>query len=99
MKTITLALILFLTGFDVWAQMPPATNVAPPVHPGSRFRMGTNGFPVRPAIPSAFAPAAPATPTAPATPMIPTAPPTPAAQGNNTPPRGANPGPKRFPGN
>jgi len=52
MKTTTLALILFLTGFELWA----------------RFRRGTNGLPVLPAFPNLPALPVPTTPAAPATP-------------------------------
>ncbi len=79
MKTITLALILFLTGIDLWAQMPPATNVTPSQRPGPRFRTGTNGLPVRPAFPGLPVPPAPATPAVPAIPAAPATPMTPAA--------------------
>jgi general secretion pathway protein D len=79
MKTTTLALILFLTGFDLWAQMQPATTVAPPQRPGPRFGAATNGLPVRPAFPGMPVPTAP---TAPTTPMIP-ATPSPTAAPNN----------------
>ena len=61
MKTTTLALILFLTGFELWAQTPPATNGAPRQHHMPRFGKGTNGLPVLPA------------PTTPATPAVPLA--------------------------
>ena len=59
MKTTTLALILFLTGFELWAQTPPATNGAPRQHHMPRFGKGTNGLPVLPA------PTTPATPAPP----------------------------------
>ena len=68
MKTTTLALILFLTGFELWAQMPPSTNLAPRQRPLPRFRRGTNGLPVLPAFPNLPALPAPTTPAAPATP-------------------------------
>ncbi len=68
MKTTTLALILFLTGFELWAQMPPATNVAPRQRHMPRFGKGTNGLPVLPALPGLPTLPAPATPTTPATP-------------------------------
>jgi general secretion pathway protein D len=68
MKTTTLALILFLTGFELWAQMPPATNVAPRQRPMPRLRRGTNGLPVLPALPGLPTSPAPATPATPATP-------------------------------
>ncbi len=59
MKTTTLALILFLTGFELWAQTPPATNGAPRQRHMPRFGKGTNGLPVLPA------PTTPATPAPP----------------------------------
>jgi len=68
MKTTTLALILFLTGFELWAQMPPATNGVPRQRPLSRFGKGTNGLPVLPAFPGAPALPAPRIPATPATP-------------------------------
>ncbi len=68
MKTTTLALILFLTGFELWAQMPPATNVAPRQRPMPRLRRGTNGLPVLPALPGLLTSPAPATPAPPVTP-------------------------------
>ncbi|MGD0252303.1 MAG: secretin N-terminal domain-containing protein [Verrucomicrobiota bacterium] len=71
MKTTTLALILFLTGFDLWAQTPPATNFAPRPRPVPRSRTGTNGLPVLPAFPGM---PAPTIPTAPATPPATAAP-------------------------
>jgi type II secretory pathway component GspD/PulD (secretin) len=49
MKTTTLALILFLTGLDLWAQMLPATNVVPRTRPGPTT-------PAAPATPPAAAP-------------------------------------------
>ena len=82
MKTTTLALILLLTGFDLWAQMPPATNLAPPQRPGSRFPTETNGVPVRPALPGLPTPTAPPTATVPAAPMTPATPPAAAAPNN-----------------
>ncbi len=69
MKTTTIALILFLTGFKLWAQMPPATNVAPRPRPRPQIRTGTNSLPAPPAFPGMPAPTpppAPATPTTPA---------------------------------
>jgi len=86
MKTTTLALILFLTGFALWAQTPPVTNAVPRLHPGLRFGMGTNGHPILPAFPSMPGVPGlpvPTTPTAPANQMIPIAPST-AALPNST---------------
>ncbi|MGD0745613.1 MAG: secretin N-terminal domain-containing protein [Verrucomicrobiota bacterium] len=90
MKTTTLALILFLTGFDLRAQLPPAANVAPTPFPGPRFPMGTNGLPVRPAIPGTPAPAAPATSAGAANPMAPATPPATAAPSNTAAPAPAS---------
>ena len=82
MKTTTLALILFLTGFELWAQMPPATNGVPRQRPMPRFRKGTNSLPVLPALPGL--PTAPVpTPTTPTTPA--TRPATAAATGAAAP--------------
>ena len=67
MKTTTLALILFLTGFELGAQTPPAASVAPLQRPVPRFGTGTNGPPVPPPVSSMPALPAPATPTPPAT--------------------------------
>jgi hypothetical protein len=47
MKTTTLILILFLTGLDLWAQMPPALRQLP-----QRFSPATNAAVVPPTIPA-----------------------------------------------
>ena len=70
MKTTILILILFLTGFDLWAQTPPASSFAPRTRPLTPPRTGANGLPVAPGLPGL------PTLTAPATPM-------PAAEPNN----------------
>ena len=82
MKTTTLALILFLSGFDLWAQMPPATNVVPRQRPVPRFRSGTNGLPGMPGLPGSPMQPAPTIPAAPATPTTPATPPAAAAPNN-----------------
>ncbi|MEI6194656.1 MAG: secretin N-terminal domain-containing protein, partial [Verrucomicrobiota bacterium] len=69
MKTTAFVLILFLTGFELLAQVPPTTRQAP-----SRLRrfpapVSTNSPTAGPALPTA--PAAPATPAAPASPASP----------------------------
>ena len=69
MKTTAFVLILFLTGFELLAQVPPATRQAP-----SRVRrfpapVSTNSPAAGPALPTA--PAAPAIPAAPASPASP----------------------------
>ena len=67
MKTTAFFLILFLTGFDLWAQNAPAVRQTPTRRvPG----VGTNSPAVRSAAGPAF-PAAPAAPAAPATPAFP----------------------------
>ncbi|HXR04404.1 MAG TPA: secretin N-terminal domain-containing protein [Verrucomicrobiae bacterium] len=81
MKTTTIALILFLTGFDVWAQKSPATSAAPGPHPGPQFQRGTNGFPVLPASPGTSALTPPGMPTTPVVPTTPAAPPMASANG------------------
>jgi general secretion pathway protein D len=96
MKTTILALILFLTGFDLWAQTPPATNAAPRPRPTPRFGMGTNGLPAPPAFPNLPAPPAPTTPAAPAapaTPMTPALPPAVSPAGTAAATAPANPSP------
>ena len=70
MKTTTLVLILFLTGFELWAQTPPAVRQAPtrvrrfPVPASTNSPAAGPAFPAVPA--TAAGPAAPnAAPTAP----------------------------------
>ncbi|MFZ1074394.1 MAG: secretin N-terminal domain-containing protein [Verrucomicrobiia bacterium] len=94
MKTTTIALILFLTGLDLWAQMPPPTitNFAPRQHPMPQYRMGTNGvlvpapFPGSPVQSGPTTPAAPRTPAGPANQMTPIAPPAAATPYNSAAP-------------
>jgi general secretion pathway protein D len=79
MKTTTFTLILFLTGFDLWAQMPPASRFAPRQHLVPQSQTGTNGLPGPSALPGSPTLTAPTTP---ATPMASAAPPAAAAPNN-----------------
>jgi len=92
MKTTTLALILFLTGFTVWAQMPPASRIAPHLRPGLQAQTSTNVSPAQPALPGMPTPTVPTTP--PANPMTPATPPATAAPNNAAAPAPAASAPK-----
>ena len=63
MKTTTLVLILFLTGFDLWAQTPPNVRQAPTRTRRFPVPASTNTAAIQPAAGSAV-PAAPATTSA-----------------------------------
>jgi len=85
MKTTTLALILLLTGFDIWAQTPPPGRLMPRVRTGPRFQTETNALPGQP-TPAGMPPTAPGAspvgPPAPANPTVPGVPPAAAAPTN-----------------
>jgi len=85
MKTTTLALILFLTGLDLWAQtMPVIRTTTNRVHAATAGNVPAATTP--PALPATVAtPATPATPASPATAPAPTAGPD-AAASNTQPP-------------
>ena len=82
MKTTTLALILFLTGFEVGAQMPPASRFVPRVRPGPQLQTATNALPEQPTLPGTPPPTAPTIPPIPANPTTPATPPATALPNN-----------------
>ncbi|HEY1718064.1 MAG TPA: secretin N-terminal domain-containing protein [Verrucomicrobiae bacterium] len=105
MKTTTLALILFLTGLDLWAQMPPASNTPPALRRLlPRARTATNNPAARPsalpAVPGLVAPPSaasvvPLSPVAPQSAASTTPAPQPVAPSS---PSGSAPPEKEVPG-
>jgi general secretion pathway protein D len=95
MKTTTLVLILFLTGFELWAQNAPATRQTPTRARRFPAPASTNSPTAIPTVPAA--PAAPAVPVAPAAPAAPVVAPTGNPAALTAPPEPAAPAEEMIP--